>query len=595
MTASYARILRFFRRYIGPSIAENRLGIVASLLLLFVSTALFILALELSRLVIQAVQQAVGDGLAAGLLRRMAGDDAAYLLAGAGLLCIATFSAASLSAYLRDVCFEEIALRLTVRLRKQLFTHLLGTRIVAFRAFESSLLVKRMIQDLGSIRMILVEAMMLRSADAALFVGLLAYLFSLDAALTWFSLSLVACYFAVAEISARLIGPGLYRSDASTEQMTSHLNQSFQRLADIKSNQTEEREGRQFGALADADYAIRKKTIKLLMLDRSVSGWLSSIVPIAITLVGGFWVLRGTMQLDQVLVFVAAVNMLTNAVDRLTEIPMIISRTAVSVQNVEELLLLPQEQRRLPDEVEAAADGPVLEVTGFERKLSEQHRLRIDALEIRAGEKVAVIGPSGCGKSSLFGSALKFDEGYQGSLRLMGLEVGHSGTEAIRSRISYMHQHSMVLPDDVLGNVRYSRSAQAIDDDAARQALRIVHLEDLLEDGETRDPARLSGGQKRRLCLARALYRRAPLLLLDEPLTGVSPAVGKEIVDALLRRPEAVIMVTHQYEELGRFDRVILMEVVETPEGRLTRIAAQDTHESLVASSPGYRESLAHG
>ena len=601
MKTYYKDVLRFFTRYIVPTLSAHKAQVVISILLLFLSTGLLILAMELSRLLIQGIQQTLGQHWLVEQLGIFPIDSSpTVILAEIGFLCVLVFSIASLVSYYRDIHFEEIALRLTVSLRKKLFEHLLKTRVSFFKNYESSVLVKRMIADLANIRMILVEALMLRSADALLFIGLLFYMLSLNGFLTAISLGLVALYFAIAEISARWIGPGLHRSDLSSENMTSHLNQSFQRVLDIKSNQRESHEKQSFDELAESDYRIRKKTISFLMLDRSVTGWLSFILPILVTIAGGFFVLNNTMRLDQVLVFVAVINMLTNSVDKLTEIPMIISRTHVSVRNVDELFSLPEEivsneTRELAGIPEHKNNSPAILIKEFSRPLSENHILEIDHLEIKQGEKIAVIGPSGCGKSCLFSSILKFDEEYSGFIKIFGLEVLESGVNTVRSNIAYMHQHSMVLPNNIESNIIYSRLDTPVDNDLIKNILNTVELGELLDlqEGE-RDPAVLSGGQKRRLCLARALYRNSPLLLLDEPLTGVSPSVSRNIIRQLVLRSETLVMVTHQYEDLDRFDRVILMNIKETASERITFIEAQGTHETLMKENENYRKVLAN-
>lgn len=598
MKTNYNNIIAFFARFIAPSVRTYKVQTMLSVLLLFVATGLFICAMEISRMVIQSIQGTLDSSWLFDVFPRLAEMTPAVVLGVVGVACLLAFSAAGLASYLRDLCFEEIALLLTADLRKQAFGHLLRARMTPYRAFESSVLVKRVISDIANVRMILVEAIMLRSADAALFLGLVLYMASLNGILTIASLLLIGVYFFAAEVLARMIGPGLYRSDVSSEAMTGHLNQAFRRMADIKSNQREDDELAQFGILVEQDYHVRKSTIKTLMMDRSVTGWMSSVLPIAVTLIGGFQVFAGNMRLDEVLVFVAAINMLTHSVDRLTQIPMIISRSHVSVVNVQELFALPVEPQITA--VAPAPDQPLIQAQGFRRRLSDTHALYIDDLTIGAGEKIAIIGPSGCGKSSLFASLLKFDETYDGSLKLGGAEIQDGGVSQLRRMISYMHQHSMVLPGSLSDNVAYSRTSPArpSGDPGIVKLLNAVELGDLLdtqdEDG-TRDTARLSGGQQRRLCLARALYREAPLLLLDEPLTGVSPVTCSSITRHLMARPEAVMMVTHHYEDLHLFDRVILLMAAETAGGRVTAIEADGAHAALMQTSARYREVVSHG
>lgn len=585
----YKETFSFFMRYIFPAIAAHRVKVMLSILLLFLSTFLYVAGMEFSRLVIQAIQQSLDGEWVVVMIPNVFGSEANGLLFGVSMLCAFSFSLAYTASYYRDVAFESIALDLTVSLRKQLFKHLLHTKYEQFSEFESSVLVKRLISDLGNVRMILVEALMLRSADVALFVGMLIYLFMLSWTLTLVSLFMIIAYFVMAGFFARVIGPHLYKSDVSTETLTSHLNQSFQRVLDIKSNQRECNESTGFDELADRDYKVKRRTVTWLMLDRSLTGWLSAILPVVITLVGGLYVLAGALSLDEILVFVATINMLVKSVDRLTEIPMVLSRAQVSIRNVDALFSLSNEKTGLLKLGAESASPTVLLVDGFKKTLSDGHMLSLNAIKVNENEKVALIGPSGCGKSSLFYNLLKLSDGYDGRLELNGSELSSAQLESTRSYLSFMHQHSMVLPECVINNITYSSPGSAVDIEMVRYVLKSVGLEELLALDNAFNSEDLSGGQKRRLCLARAMYRKAPLMLLDEPLTGVGPSQRAEIVKNLMGRTGAIIMVTHQYDLLPHFDRVVFMAVKESVFGRVTFIGGQGKHEDLLLTNNEYK------
>ena len=175
------------------------------------------------------------------------------------------------------------------------------------------------------------------------------------------------------------------------------------------------------------------------------------------------------------------------------------------------------------------------------------------SFSIAAGERVMVLGPSGSGKSSLAGLLLKFWPLQSGRITLGETDIASLAGDAVRSRIGYLSQRTLLLSGTVRDNLLLA--APAASEDSLWQALKDVELDDTiralpqgLDTWTGEGGLLLSGGQARRLALAQIVLRNAPLWLLDEPTEGLDAPTAEAVCTTLARlsRTHTVIFITHQ-------------------------------------------------
>lgn len=189
--------------------------------------------------------------------------------------------------------------------------------------------------------------------------------------------------------------------------------------------------------------------------------------------------------------------------------------------------------------------------------------LRDVSLEIGRGELVAIVGPSGSGKSTMLNIIGTLDRASAGDVEIDGLDVAHlrdSELSALRARrIGFVFQAFHLSPgvsalDNVADGLLYTGVGLSDRRGRAEVALRQVGLGHRLDHR----PHQLSGGEKQRTAIARALVRRPVLLLADEPTGALDTASGEGVVQLLLglhREGTAVVVITHDRDLAARFDR----------------------------------------
>lgn len=224
----------------------------------------------------------------------------------------------------------------------------------------------------------------------------------------------------------------------------------------------------------------------------------------------------------------------------------------------------------------------VLAVTGLTRSFrqgdTEIEVLRGVDLRIAPGEIVALLGPSGSGKSTLLQAVGLLEGGYQGSIRLAGVEAAQESndgrTRLRREKLGFVYQFHHLLPDfTALENVVIPQLIFGANEREARERARA--LLGSLGLGERLDhkPSALSGGEQQRVAVARALANRPALVLADEPTGNLDQSTGHEIVELMFdlhaRRNATLVLITHDEALAARCDRVVRLR-----DGLVERIEA---------------------
>lgn len=208
-------------------------------------------------------------------------------------------------------------------------------------------------------------------------------------------------------------------------------------------------------------------------------------------------------------------------------------------------------------------------------------------LDIADGEWVALVGPSGVGKSTLLSLLWRAADPRRGMVCLGGRDLRELSLAQLRSRVALVAQDTLLFSGSLEDNLRMA-SPQACrrDIEAALRDVQLADLVDSLPQGLQTEVgefgAHLSGGQRQRLALARALLRRAPVLLLDEPTSSADPRTEQALLQVLrpLRGRRTLVMAAHRLETAREADRIVVLEN--------GRVAEQGTHDDLLRRGGRY-------
>jgi thiol reductant ABC exporter CydC subunit len=213
-------------------------------------------------------------------------------------------------------------------------------------------------------------------------------------------------------------------------------------------------------------------------------------------------------------------------------------------------------------------------------------------LDLTPGRRVALVGPSGSGKTTVAMGLLRLLEPSAGRITLGGVDVRELDGDDLRTLVGLLAQDAHVFDSTVWENVRLARPGATRDEvhDALRRA-RLLDWVDTLPDGlDTwvgEHGARMSGGERQRLALARTLLADPPVLVLDEPTEHLDARTADELTADLLdaTRGRTVLLVTHRLTGLAALDEVVVLD--------RGRVVERGTHDDLVSAGGAYAGAVA--
>ena len=393
-----------------------------------------------------------------------------------------------------------------------------------------------------------------------------------------------------------IIRAGFPRFSAMQEKMD-HLNSTIQEsltnIRVVKSFVREKHEDEKFARSNQAlkDAAMRALGVVIFMMPMMML--LMNLTSVAVTWFGGRQVIAGTMPLGDFNAFLTYITQILMSLMMMSMLFMNSSRALASSRRIREVM---EEEIDLSDEHAAHRDTLVTRgevefrnVSFRYYKNSENKVLDDISLHIGAGETVGVIGSTGCGKSTLVSMIPRLYDADEGSVLVDGIDVKDYSLYNLREGVGMVLQKNVLFSGTIADNLRWG-DERATDEEmaeAARSAQADGFIRSFAEGYETeleQGGVNVSGGQRQRLCIARALLKRPKILILDDSTSAVDTATEASIREAFRNelRDATKIIIAQRITSVMEADKIIVMD-----DGAVTGIG---THEELLAGNSAYQE-----
>ena len=568
-------------KLVAPDIAPHRALILFGVLALLMEVAFRVLEPWPLKIVVDAVTAFRG----AKVSHQPASVE---LLIGCGVALLLIVGLRALSNYLATICFALVGSRAATSLRARVFRHVQGLSQQFHARNRSADTVQRIVGDVARMQEVAITAGMPLLANVATLLVMVVVMFVLDPLLASVVLVAIVAFAVTSGPTSRKI------TDASrqTRKGEGHLaNTAQESLASIRVVQAYGLENMVEKNFTSANRTSLREGVRSRRYAARLERTTDVIVGLATAIVlvgGGLRVMQGAMSPGDLVLFTTYLRTTMKPLRDMAKYTGRIARSSASGERVADLMEI------TPDVV--TPDMPVrpnivVGAVQFDRVVTEYDGVQVLRgldLDIRPGERVAIIGPSGAGKSTLVSLLVRAIDPVSGCVRLDGYRLTDLDLTQLRASISLLHQEAVLFTGTIRENIRMGRGNAT--DAEVEAAARAANAHDfIMEQPNGYDTVvgerggTLSGGQRQRIAIARALLRRSPVVVLDEATTGLDPEAASLVLDAIdrLAAGRTTLAVTHDAEVALRATRVVWIE-----DGRIRLDASP---EELLATSDVFR------
>ena len=496
-----------------------------------------------------------------------------------------------ISLYCAEYLMAYSGQNVVARLRKSVYSHLLDQSMAFFSARPTGQLMARIISDTERLQETVSTSMTESARQVVLMVAFLSLVFYID----W-KLSLLAFLIAPIVLALTLqLGKRVRRISWASQENISDLSSALQETITgqriVKAFGMEEYERSRFGALADGLVRLNLKLTRTSAISSPLMEFLGYLL-FAPFLLYASRQIGGGVSAGAFVAFVVALFKLYEPVRKLSRMHLHFEQAFACAGRVFELL---EADIEIQEPVSARTLQPLRDTIDFQ-EVSFQYSqadakpvLKNINLTIHRGEIVALVGRSGAGKTTLASLLPRFYDVTSGQIAFDGNDIREVTLQSLRSQIAIVTQETLLFNDTVRNNIAYGRLDASREEivEAAKAAFIHDFIVSLPNGYQTRigeRGERLSGGQKQRIAVARAILKRAPLLILDEATSALDSA-SEELVQRALQNLMlhcTTLVIAHRLSTIIRADRIVVMQ-----DGRIMDVG---DHSSLVGRSGLYRQ-----
>ena len=516
--------------------------------------------------------------------------DTTYIVRVGGIMLLVTV-AGTICAIAGSFYSAKVAIGFGRLIRTKLFTRVGSYSLHEFDRVGTASLITRTTNDTNQVQLVLVIILNMMISAPLMIIGGLILAFGQDAALTLLLLIVIPILVALIVLIMRVAIPLFRVLQSKLDRLNLILDEGLSGVRVIRAFDRIKHENERFdGANSDLrDVAIRVNRIVAFLMPTLLLVF--NLTSIAILWFGSIRINNGDMQFGALFAFLQYSVLILFSLLMLSMLFIMLPRAAASADRINEVLDMEPEINDAANVKDAEGQSGYISFQNvtFSYPGAEEPALQNISFSARPGQVTAIIGGTGSGKSTLINLIPRFYDVDSGSIFVDGVDVRNMGQEYLRAKIGLVPQQAVLFSGTVAQNIRYGKESATDEEvrhaaETAQAAEFIDEMPDGYESVISQGGVNVSGGQKQRLSIARALVRRPEIYLLDDSFSALDFKTDARLRAALKRetRDSTVLIVSQRVSTVMDADQIIVLD-----DGRIAGIGS---HRDLMKTSQIYYE-----
>ena len=481
---------------------------------------------------------------------------------------LVTFAIKGFANYAQSVIMHYVGQRIITDTQHRLYGHLTRMDLGFFHQTPTGSLISRFTVDINMMRAAVSNALTGIGKDFLTLIFLVGVMFIQDRYLA----VIAFVVFPVAILPIVKLGQRIRKVTVSTQeeigQFTTLLEQTIQGARVVKAYRMEEYEKGRFRKIAERVFQLVFKSARIRSMASPIMETLGGVAVALVIFYGGFRVIEESMNPGAFFSFITALLLAYEPMKRLANLNASLQEGLASAQRLFGLLDTKPNIIDKPDAATLKIKGGNIVLNQVNFSYIPKHPvINGVSLSVPAGKLVALVGPSGAGKSTILNLIPRFYEVDSGVIKIDGIDVQDATLESLRRNIALVSQEIILFDDTVRANIAYGRpdASEKEITQAAKNAAAHDFIEAMSNGYDTyvgERGTKVSGGQRQRLAIARAMLKNAPILLLDEATSSLDAESEREVQAALmeLMKGRTTLVIAHRLSTVIEADLIHVID-----------------------------------
>ena len=481
---------------------------------------------------------------------------------------LVTFAIKGFANYAQSVIMHYVGQRIITDTQHRLYGHLTRMDLSFFHQTPTGSLISRFTVDINMMRAAVSNALTGIGKDLLTLIFLVGVMFIQDRYLA----VIAFVVFPVAILPIVKLGQRIRKVTVSTQeeigQFTTLLEQTIQGARVVKAYRMEEYEKGRFRKIAERVFQLVFKSARIRSMASPIMETLGGVAVALVIFYGGFRVIEESMNPGAFFSFITALLLAYEPMKRLANLNASLQEGLASAQRLFGLLDTKPNIIDKPDAATLKIKGGNIVLNQVNFSYIPKHPvINGVSLSVPAGKLVALVGPSGAGKSTILNLIPRFYEVDSGVIKIDGIDVQDATLESLRRNIALVSQEIILFDDTVRANIAYGRpdASEKEITQAAKNAAAHDFIEAMSNGYDTyvgERGTKVSGGQRQRLAIARAMLKNAPILLLDEATSSLDAESEREVQAALmeLMKGRTTLVIAHRLSTVIEADLIHVID-----------------------------------